>query len=111
MKATLLELIEIFLLNRQRGLKEEDILSGRPWENEEEGRHYFQLQPLMRFLKREGAQDIPQSRVVTFIRTDLEGGYVFKHIKGHGRNLFWIHNSRLQAVPMIDPPKLLESPI
>ena len=47
------EYLEEFLTNRQRGSAREDILSGRPWQNEETGRHLFRLKDLVAFLDRE----------------------------------------------------------
>lgn len=111
MKGTLFDLMETYLTNRQRGQKEEDLLTGRPWENEEEGRHYFQVDFLMKFLQREGFKDIKKNQVIAFVKKDLEGQHVGKNIKGKFRNLFWIDSARLQKMPDVDPPKVKATPI
>jgi hypothetical protein len=50
-EAVFLEELEEFLTNRQRGDREEDILTGRPWEDMEEGQHWFRLKDLVKYLE------------------------------------------------------------
>lgn len=42
-KGQFLELLQTYLTNRQRAQKREDLLSGRPWEDEEKERYEFEL--------------------------------------------------------------------
>jgi len=109
-KGAFVELLEMFLTNRQRGQKEEDLLSGRPWENEEEGRHYFQLMRLERFLEREGMRMMKRPQIVSRI-LELGGGHRGKNIKGAFRNLHWVPSNIFQETPDVDPPATKDSPI
>ena len=105
------ELLEIYLTNRQRGTKEEDLLTGRPWEDEEEGRHYFQLRNLVRFMQREGLRNITQGQVVARIVQDYKGGHVGKNIKGKFRNLHWVPSKAVEGTPDVAPPYIKGSHI
>lgn len=46
--------LEEFLTNRGRGDRREDLVLGRPWEDQDNARHLFSLSELRKFLKREG---------------------------------------------------------
>jgi len=104
------ELLETYLTNRQRGLKEEDMLSGRPWEAEEEKRFYFSLSRLHRFLEREGLKGLIKPQIVTRIH-DLGGNHATRDIKGKKLNLHWIPSDVVQATPSVSTPTLDERPI
>jgi len=105
-----LEYLEIYLTNRQRGLKEEDLLLGRPWENEDEGRHYFQLMRLARFLKREGMDGMKRPQIAARLH-ELRGGHVIKKIKGKSISLHWVPSNLFEATPSVDPPTISGKPI
>lgn len=105
-----LELLEIYLTNRQRGLKEEDLLLGRPWENEDEGKHYFQLLRLARFLKREGMESMKRPQIAARLHK-LEGGHEVKRIKGKSIALHWVPSNLFTSTPSVDPPKMKGKPI
>lgn len=105
-----LELLEIYLTNRQRGIKEEDLLLGRPWENEDEGRHYFQLMRLARFLKREGMESMKRPQIAARLHK-LEGGHVVKKIKGKSVALHWVPSTLFSSTPSVDPPTVKGKPI
>lgn len=104
------ELLETYLHNRQRALKEEDLLAGRPWESENEQRFYFVLSKLHRFLEREGLKGLNKPQLVSRI-TKLEGGHETREIKGKTVHLHWIPSSAVQATPAISTPPLKERPI
>lgn len=104
------ELLEIFLTNRQRGLKEEDLLLGRPWENEEEGRHYFTLIRLSRFMKREGMESMKRPQIAARLY-QLKGGHIMRKIKGKLVALHWVPSSMFYGTPSVDPPKVPGKPI
>lgn len=104
------ELLETYLTNRQRGLKEEDLLSGRPWEDTETGRFYFSLGRLHRYLEREGLKGLNKPQIVTRIH-DLNGNHATREIKGKKLNLHWIPSNAVQATPSVSTPTLNERPI
>lgn len=105
-----LELLEEFLTNRQRGERQEDILGGRPWEDEARGRHYFRLSDFMKHVQREGIRDWKRNWVTQRIH-DLGGDREFFNIKGKGVNVWWVPSSAVSGVPEIEPPHVRKDPI
>jgi hypothetical protein len=103
------ELLETFLTNRQRGQREEDLLSGRPWEDEEQARHYFSLGKLTRFLKKEG-MDVKRHHVVNFVRK-LGGKSEKRMVKEKELDLHWIPSHQVRSTPQVSTPNLKEKPI
>ena len=105
------ELLGEFLTNRQRGESIEDILRGRPWEDQEAGRHYFQLKDLDRFIKREGGdKDLTRGQITSSIKK-LGGDSKFLTIKKSGRNCWWVPSSLYQETEPSDPPPVKGVPI
>jgi hypothetical protein len=104
------DLLETYLTNRQRATKEEDLLSGRPWESEEDKRFYFNIAKLHRFLEREGMKGLNKSMIVTRIG-DLKGGHAKRVIKGKPLNLHWIPSEVVTATPSVSTPTLQDRPI
>jgi len=104
------ELLEEFLTNRSRGEREEDLLSGRPWLNEEEGRHYFKLTPFQTFLMRENVREFSRGQITRRIEA-MGGGHKFRLLKGKGCNTWWVPASALVPDPEYDTPKIKEEPI
>lgn len=101
-----LEMLETFLTNRMRGKQKEDLLRGAPWEDEEEGRYYFQLAPLAKFLQREGVRDVERSQLKFRIEA-LGGGHRDQmNIKGRNRSVWWVPSSAVQGAPELDAPEL-----
>lgn len=103
------ELLETYLTNRQRGLRKEDLLSGRPWENEDEGRHVFTMKGLTKFLNREKADMKPRDRV-RWIK-ELGGDEQETTIKGKSMRLWWVPSAAVQKTPELSTPELPERPI
>lgn len=99
-----LEMIETFLTNRMRGKQKEDLLRGAPWEDEDAGRHYFQLAPLEKFLQREGVRDVNRTTLKYRIEA-LGGSHRSMEIKGRNRHLWWVPTKTIQSAPELDPPE------
>lgn len=104
------ELLHEYLTNRQRGESREDLLSGRPWEDEEEGRHYFRLNSFEKFLEREGVKDLKQGQITVRIKR-LGGEAGQQHIKGSCIYCWWVPSKSFKEGPDIPPPKIKESKI
>lgn len=104
------EYLEEFLTNRQRGETREDILSGRPWENEEENCHYFRLRDFQSFLNREGIKDVTRARITQRLRV-LGGGPQFFVLKGHGTNVWFVPGEVVHSVPEVSPPVVPDAPV
>jgi hypothetical protein len=102
--------LEDYLTNKRRGYQRDDLLSGRPWENEEEQRHYFSMKGLMEYLRRAGLRDVRETWVYARIR-DLGGDNRFMNIKGKRANYWWVPSSCVSPTPTPDPPPLPTAPI
>jgi hypothetical protein len=99
------EMLEEFLTNRARGQRKEDLLSGRPWEDDEAGRHYFRLRDLTRHLQREGVRDLGRNAVSQMLRR-LGGDSDFFNISGKGTSVWWVPSGVVQATPQLPIPDL-----
>lgn len=104
------ELLEDFCTNRQRGQRREDILSGRPWFDEEGSRHYFRMRDIAKFLERENLKNVTRGSIVQMVEK-LGGGTVQLSFKGHNRWVWWVPGSVLQATPELEPPLRQEAVI
>jgi hypothetical protein len=104
------EQLEEFLTNRQRGAEREDILRGRPWEDEKEGKHYFQLGHLQKHLNREGDRDITRPQITERIKA-LGGGHKALNIKKKFRNVWWVPSSLFEQVEAGDVPPVKGVPV
>lgn len=98
-----LEMLETFLTNRMRGKQKEDLLRGAPWEDEERGRHYFQMQPLEKFLQREGIKNVERSTIKYRIEA-LGGSHRQMNIKGRNRYVWFVPSNSISPAPELDAP-------
>lgn len=105
-----LELLEEFCTNRRRGTKQEDLLRGVPFEDDETGRYYFRLQDFDEHVNRKGVRDLTRGKITQRIR-DLGGAHDFFNVKGRGVNVWWVERSRLSQTPQLDVPEIKKSPI
>jgi hypothetical protein len=109
-----IELLEAYLTNRLRGESEEDLLAGRPWEDQDKSRHYFQISKLMRFLEREGMKTVKTPQVVSML-TKLNGGkevpFETREIKGKTLRLHYVASTVVQATPRLSTPQVKGKPI
>ena len=104
------EMLEDFLTNRQRGQHVEDILMGRPWEDQEAGRHYFQIKDLDKFMRREGEKNYTRGHMTTAIKK-LGGDAHFMNIKGAGRNCWWVPSALFRPAPVVSAPNIEGAPV
>jgi hypothetical protein len=105
------ELMEEFCLNRHRGYTREDILTGRPWEDEDAGRHYFRLRDLRRFLDQMRALRGESSVALGERIRSLGGDSTEIRIKGKPKHVFWVPTNVLSAPPSVELPPLERDPI
>jgi hypothetical protein len=96
------EMVEDFLTNRARGYRREDMLSGRPWENEELGRYEFRIRDLQKHLVREGIrkEDYPRGKLTSQIEA-WGGGHGFYNMDGHGCNFWWVPSGVFSKSPPV----------
>lgn len=103
--STLHELMEEFLTNRSRGVRSEDLLSGRPYANEDEGRLEFRLRDLQKFLKKEGHDEMSRGKLTRAIEK-MGGGTGFYNFKNKkGVNYWHVPSSQFEPTPQFDVPK------
>ena len=101
-----MELLEDFLITRHRAEKKDEILSGKPWEDEENQRFYFRLRDLEDHLKRAKFEVWGRNKVAT----ELEkiGGKTFFNLRGKGLNVWWVRNEFTRPEPSALPPSIKE---
>lgn len=104
-----MELLEDFCTDRHRGEKKEDLWLGKPWFDEESGRHYFRLSDLMKHLEREGFKHWGRNALGQRIE-NMGGGKHFFNVKGRGVNVFWVPGN-FSAPPDVPLPKTRREPI
>jgi hypothetical protein len=104
------ELLEDFCTDRARGEKKDDLLSGRPWQDEDTGNYYFRLRDLDTFLRREGIRDMSRGQMTRHI-SNLGGKSHFFNVKGKGVACWFVPALALVVNPPVDPPKEEESEI
>jgi hypothetical protein len=104
---TIFESLEEFLTNRQRGERVEDILGGRPWEDQEAGRHYFRLRDFMKFLDQDHVRGVSKTRVVVELEKLGGGAYNFI-VKNKKVNVQWVPSSKFQHMPGSELPEAEE---
>ncbi len=104
-RARFVELLEEFCTNRQKGSRREDIMVGKPWEDEDTGRHYFRLRDLQRYLERENFKSLTRGAMGELIKK-LGGEAHQMSIRGHNRHVWWVPVVALQVTPEVPVPPL-----
>lgn len=107
------ELLNTFLTNKQRGQKEEDLLSGRPWEDEERGVYVITIASLEKYVHREGLKDLKRPRMIKYLRDTFEAKWAKRELKGKHINSWEIPKSKIDEIMKggIDTPEIKRSPI
>jgi hypothetical protein len=101
-----MEMLDEFLTNRARGQRKEDLRNGKPWEDEETGRHYFRLKDLQMHLKREGVRDMTRGQITQRIKDAGGGNYQFPGVR-----VWWVPSSALQGPAPASLPAPSKEPI
>lgn len=104
------ELLGEWLTNRMKGERKEDLLAGRPWLDPENGRHWFRIGDLQRFLQREGLREIGRGEISQSIRK-LGGGRHYFNIKQRGVSVWWVEEDAFQGMPELEVPEMEDEPI
>jgi hypothetical protein len=103
-----MELLDDFCMNSHRGKVQDDLLLGKPWQDEKTGHHYFRLKDLMEFLERRKFDR--WGRNVVGRRLEDIGGKTFFNVKGKGVNVYFVPDTFQKAGPA-DLPKSREVPV
>ena len=86
---TMIEYMEQFCTDRHAAQDRDEILLGKPWYDEDTGRHYFRLLDLMGHLEKHKFRDLRRGQIVARIR-EMGGDNHFFNLKGRGTNVFWL---------------------
>lgn len=105
-----LEHLEDFLVNKFRGLRQVELLMGKPWSCDEEQKHYFRLRDLQEYLENHGFKSLRRAQITTRIRR-LGGDKAFMNIEGKGVNVWWVPAHVVQTTPEIAPREMKKDPI
>lgn len=105
------ELLQEFATDRFAAKEKDEILLGKPWQDEEGGRHYFRLTDLMAHLRRVQFRDMTRQQVTSSIR-NMGGDATFFNLRGRGVNVFWVPSSHFEVqTEAHSVPRLEESPV
>lgn len=109
-RARFTELLEDFCTNRQRGTRREDLMVGKPWEDEDGARHYFRLRDMQKFLDKENFKTLNRGAMSELIKK-LGGGPEQLSIRGHNRHVWWVPTEALSVSHEVPPPALPRSEV
>lgn len=104
------EVLEDLLVHRWRGEHREDLLRGKPWEDQEAGRHYFRLRDLQTLLVREGVRDMTRGQLATRIREHGGDSHTLT-IKKKDVFVWFVPTSAVTQDPEVPAPKPKGEPI
>lgn len=105
------ELIKQFCTDKHAAQTKDEILLGRPWLDEDNGRYYFRLKDLTDHLERAKFREWTRQKLTQRIK-ELDGNHFFFNLRGAGTNVWWIPQSTfsVQTEPF-DTPRQQESPV
>jgi hypothetical protein len=94
------DLLDDFLTDRARAKTRDEILGGKPWEDEETNRHLFRMKDLHDFVTKSGMRHATRAQCKNWIR-QLDGNNE-PHpvtIKGKSVRLWWVPGSAVSHTP------------
>jgi hypothetical protein len=104
------ELLETFLTDKHKAESKEEVMLGKPFLDLDEGRYYFRLRDLEKFLESSGFKIYKRAMLTTRIKS-LGGGGQFFNLKGKGVNTWWVPADTFSATPELPLPAIERSPI
>lgn len=99
-----LELLEEFCTDRNAGTTEKDLLSKRPFHDEDDERYYFRMRDFQKFLKTEDVKDLTRSRIMRRIESMGGGAHFFNIDNKKGVRAWWVPDEAFQRMPELDTP-------
>lgn len=91
-----MEIVEGFLTDRQRGETKEELLLGKPWWDEDEGRVYFRLRDVQDACERQRFRVLNRTQMTSKLR-ELGGEHNFVKLRGKGVNVWSLPTSGLEV--------------
>jgi hypothetical protein len=98
------DLLEDYLTDRARAKTRDEVLGGKPWEDEETDRHLFRMKGLHEFVTRSGMRNATRAECMNWIRQ--LGGNNVPHpttIKGKSVRLWWVPGGAVSRTPPREP--------
>lgn len=84
-----LEHLETFCTDRQKAREIDEIILGKAWHDEAQGKIFFRMRDIQEYLDKVKFRGLTRSQMATRIR-DNSGGTAFFNVKGRGVNVFWV---------------------
>lgn len=104
------ELLETFLTDKHRAESLDEVLLGKPYLDADEGRYWFRLRDLSKFLKSADFKVYEPRHLSVRIRA-MGGDHKFYNIKGKGCNMWWVPAGTFAPTPRLPLPGIERSPI
>ena len=104
-----------YLTNRQAGIRWEDLLGNKPFLSDDDGRYYFTMRGLMRYLQREASNTQRSIFTETYVQRQIQrlGGDTMRSeagravpvtIRSRSVRVWWAPASTFKGPPSTDPP-------
>jgi hypothetical protein len=103
------DLVEEFCTHLQQAIDRDEILMGRPWTSEEEGKVYFRIKDLEAHLKRNNFAGLSAPKMAQRLR-DLGGDPHSLFLKGRTTRVWKLPRFEKQDAPFDTPEMLKGSP-
>lgn len=103
------DLVEEFCTHLQQAMDRDEILLGRPWTNEDEGRVYFRIKDLEAHLKRNNFTGLSAPKMAQRMR-EMGGDPVSLYLKGRSTRVWSLPKFDKQDSPFVTPEMKKVSP-
>lgn len=104
-----MDLLEEFCTHLQQAMDRDEILLGRPWTDDEEGRIYFRMKDLEAHLKRNNFQGLTAPKMAQRLR-DLGGEPISLFLKNRATRCWKLPGFVKQSAPFETPEQKKRSP-
>ena len=104
-----IDLVEEFCTHLQQAMDRDEILLGRPWTNEEEGKVYFRIKDLEAHLKRNNFSGLSAPKMAQRLR-EMGGDPISLYLKGRATRVWAIPRFGKQDSPFDTPEMKKASP-
>lgn len=109
-RGAFMEHLDEFCNDRHSGETKEDIRLGKPWHDPAEGKHFFRLRDLMKYLERENFRDWGRNTIGRLIVEEL-GGKKFFNLSGRGVNVVYVRSDLFERGEPVATREIEEDPI
>lgn len=104
------EFLETFLTDKHKAETLEELVLGKPYYDADEGKFYFRLRDLVKFLESSGFKAYKHNMITTRVKA-MGGGHKFFNLKGKGVNTWWVPADSFTGTPDLPLPTIERSPI